>query len=89
MLHLAAQVEEAAAAIRDQWKRPPRAGIILGTGIGPLVQEIETEASIDYEQIPHFLRATATGHPLACHPLACHGQRATIHGPRSTIQQTT
>ena len=38
MLHLAAQVEEAAAAIRDQWKRQPRAGIILGTGIGPLVR---------------------------------------------------
>ena len=72
MLHLAAQVEEAAAAIRDQWKRRPSAGIILGTGIGPLVQEIETEASIDYEQIPHFLRATATGHRgrLVCGLLA-------------------
>ena len=72
MLHLAAHVEEAAAAIRDQWKRQPRAGIILGTGIGPLVEEIDTEASIDYEQIPHFLRPTATGHRgrLVCGLLA-------------------
>ena len=49
MLHLAAQIEEAVAAIRDQWNRRPRVGIILGTGIGPLAEEIETEASIDYE----------------------------------------
>ena len=42
MLHLAAQVHEAAAAIREQWKRAPRVGIILGTGIGPLTDEIET-----------------------------------------------
>jgi purine-nucleoside phosphorylase len=37
-----------------------------------LAQEIETEASIDYETIPHFLRATATGHRgrLVCGLLA-------------------
>lgn len=62
MLHLAAQIEEAVAAIRQQWQVRPRVGIILGTGIGPLAEQIETEASIDYEQIPHFLRSTATGH---------------------------
>ena len=72
MQHLHAQIEEAAAAIRGQWPGRPRAGIILGTGIGPLTKEIETEAAIDYESIPHFLRATAAGHRgrLVCGQLA-------------------
>ena len=72
MLHLAAQIDEAVAAIRKHWQRAPRAGIILGTGIGPLVQEIQQEASIDYETIPHFLKSTATGHRgrLVCGTLA-------------------
>ena len=72
MLHLAAQIQEAAASIREHWKRQPRVGIILGTGLGPLAQEIETEVSIEYESIPHFLRSTATGHRgrLVCGSLA-------------------
>jgi purine-nucleoside phosphorylase len=72
MLHLAAQIDEAAAAIRREWQGRPRVGIILGTGIGPLAQQIETEASIDYESVPHFLRPTATGHRgrLVCGTLA-------------------
>jgi purine-nucleoside phosphorylase len=72
MLHLAAQINEAAAAIRQQWARPARVGIILGTGIGPLAQQIECEASIEYDAVPHFLRSTATGHRgrLVCGLLA-------------------
>jgi purine-nucleoside phosphorylase len=62
MLKLAAQINEAAQAIRQQWPRKPQAGIILGTGIGPLIAEIQIEAAIDYDAIPHFPRATATGH---------------------------
>ncbi len=72
MLHLAAQIQEAVAAIRQHWNKRPCVGIILGTGIGSLAQEIDTEASIDYETIPHFLRSTATGHRgrLVCGSLA-------------------
>jgi purine-nucleoside phosphorylase len=72
MLHLAAQIQQAAATIRQQWARAPRVGIILGTGIGPLAQQIECEASIEYDAVPHFLRSTATGHRgrLVCGLLA-------------------
>ncbi|MGD9720744.1 MAG: purine-nucleoside phosphorylase [Pirellulales bacterium] len=72
MLQLAAHIDEAVAEIRKHWPRRPRVGIILGTGIGPLVQHIEQEAAIDYETIPHFLRSTATGHRgrLVCGTLA-------------------
>jgi purine-nucleoside phosphorylase len=34
----------------------------MGTGLGGFVDEIEVEAAIDYEEIPHFLRSTATSH---------------------------
>ena len=62
MLELYDQVQEAAAAIRAKWSRAPHAGIILGTGLGPLAEQIEVEATLDYEQIPHFLRSTAASH---------------------------
>ncbi len=56
------KVEAAAAFIRNAWKGAPHAGIILGTGLGSLVQHIQEEASLDYEAIPHFPRSTAIGH---------------------------
>jgi purine-nucleoside phosphorylase len=62
MLHLYNQIEEAVAAIKAKWNRAPHAGIILGTGLGSLVEQIQVEASLDYTEIPHFPRATATSH---------------------------
>jgi purine-nucleoside phosphorylase len=66
------QIQEAVAAIRARWQGQPRAGIILGTGLGGLVEEIETEASLDYGEIPHFPVSTAPGHAgrLVCGRLA-------------------
>ena len=62
MLHLFDQIESATAFIRERWGAVPRAGIILGTGLGGLAKQIEVEAKLPYEEIPHFLRSTATGH---------------------------
>ena len=62
MLELYGQIEDACQTIRSEWDKTPRAGIILGTGLGGLVEEIEVEATLDYEAIPHFPRSTATGH---------------------------
>jgi purine-nucleoside phosphorylase len=62
MLELFGQVEEGVAAIREKWKGSPKVGVILGTGLGGLVEEIETEAALDYESIPHFPSSTATSH---------------------------
>ncbi len=62
MQQLAAQIAEAVAAIRQQWEGRPHAGIILGTGIGGLAEQIGTEAAIDYEALPHFPRSTALTH---------------------------
>ena len=75
MLGSLAQIEEAVAAIRNGWARSPRAGIILGTGLGNLAQFIDQEAVLDYESIPHFPRSTALGHKghLVCGTLAVCG----------------
>jgi purine-nucleoside phosphorylase len=62
MLELAAQVDEAAAAVRRHWGGEARAGIILGTGLGSLSRQIDREATLDYESIPHFPRSTSIGH---------------------------
>ena len=56
------QIQEAAAAIRTRWTGTPAAGIVLGTGLGKLTEDIAAEAVIPYEDIPHFPRSTAPSH---------------------------
>ena len=72
MLKLYDQVHEAIAAIRKKWQGKPHAGIILGTGLGSVAREIQTEATIPYSEIPHFPKSTATSHAgvLVCGKLA-------------------
>lgn len=62
MLELAAQIGEAVEAVRGQWAGNPKVGIILGTGLGGLAEQIDTEATLDYQSIPHFPRSTAISH---------------------------
>lgn len=62
MLHLAAQIDEAASVVRQHCTDGARVGIILGTGLGSLAQRIETRARLEYEAIPHFPRSTSVGH---------------------------
>jgi purine-nucleoside phosphorylase len=62
MQGLADHIAEAAGAIRKAWPHEARVGIILGTGLGGLAEEIRTEAALDYESIPHFPRSTAVSH---------------------------
>jgi purine-nucleoside phosphorylase len=72
MQELFGQIEAAAAAVRDKWSETPRAGVILGTGLGGVAEEIESPLAIDYADIPHFPRSTATSHRgrLVCGKLA-------------------
>jgi purine-nucleoside phosphorylase len=62
VLELHGQIEEAVGVIRSRWESQPHAGIILGTGLGSLVEQIEVEASFDYGEIPHFPQSTAISH---------------------------
>ena len=56
------KIEAARAFIAGRTARPPEIGIILGTGLGPLAERLETEAEIPYADIPHFARPTVEGH---------------------------
>lgn len=59
--HLA-MLEEAAAEVRRRAPEAPEVGIILGTGLGALAAEIEVEAAIPYDEIPHFAPSTVESH---------------------------
>ena len=62
MLELYDHIQEACQHIRGKFDTVPRVGIILGTGLGGLAEEIDEVASFDYDEIPHFLKSTATSH---------------------------
>jgi purine-nucleoside phosphorylase len=62
MLELYGKIEAATEAIRARWSTPPRVGIILGTGLGDLAEQIDTAMAVDYDEIPNFPRSTATSH---------------------------
>ena len=62
MLDLYDKIEDAVAAISERWPHRPRAGIILGTGLGGFASQFDVEATIEYADIPHFPDSTATGH---------------------------
>jgi len=56
------RVDAAAGAILDRTDLRPHVGIILGTGLGRLAQEIEVAASIPYDEIPGFPLSTVESH---------------------------
>lgn len=56
------KIKETADYIRNKSGMTPEAGIILGTGLGGLVKEIDIKFSIPYEEIPNFPVSTVEGH---------------------------
>ena len=56
------RIQEAVKAIQSQWSTSPNVGIILGTGLGGLVQDIQTDVVIPYAKIPHFPKSTVSSH---------------------------
>lgn len=53
---------EAARAIRERSRTEPEVALILGSGLGPLADEIEIETEVGYDEIPGFVASTAPGH---------------------------
>lgn len=56
------QLAEALAALRYHTEFAPRTGLILGTGLGGLVDALELHMRWDYSLLPHFPRSTVAGH---------------------------
>jgi len=55
-------INETANFLKDKTSFSPEVGIILGTGLGGLVNDIDIEHSISYENIPNFPVSTVEGH---------------------------
>jgi len=56
------QIKETVSFIESKITNKPEVGIILGTGLGGLVKEIEIKHILTYEEIPNFTVSTVEGH---------------------------
>lgn len=56
------RIKEALEYIRSITDFKPRIAVVLGSGLGSPADELETEAVIEYGNIPHFPVSTVIGH---------------------------
>lgn len=56
------KIMEAAAFLRPYNTGNATIGVVLGSGLGNFVQEIEVQNEIEYDSIPHFPVSTVEGH---------------------------
>lgn len=56
------QAQKAAQYIEAKISNKPEIGLILGSGLGVLADEIENPVKIPYEEIPNFPTSTVQGH---------------------------
>ena len=62
MNNLMEKINETLDVIRKVTSEKYEIGIILGTGLGGLVNEIEVKHEIDYGKLPHFPLSTVESH---------------------------
>ncbi|KJJ38004.1 purine-nucleoside phosphorylase [Aequorivita vladivostokensis] len=55
-------IEEAADFLKQRGFDTPEVGIILGTGLGKLIEKVAIEAEVSYNHIPNFPTATVEFH---------------------------
>lgn len=62
MENLLEKIQEAKNYISAKLSNSPEIGLILGSGLGDLADEVEEAVVIDYSDIPHFPVSTVAGH---------------------------
>ncbi len=62
MTNLYDHIQETVAHVRLRTGFIPDVGMVLGSGLGPLADEIEIVSSFPYAELPHVPRSTAPGH---------------------------
>ncbi|PSL43293.1 purine-nucleoside phosphorylase [Salsuginibacillus halophilus] len=62
MKDMKVHVHEAAKSLQQKLNNEPKVGLILGSGLGDLAEEIENPVKTKYEDIPHFPVSTVEGH---------------------------
>ncbi len=56
------KILEASQFIQSKFKTKPKIGIVLGSGLGIYVDQIQNKVIIPYQEIPHFKRTSVEGH---------------------------
>lgn len=56
------KILESSQYIQSKFKLKPKIGIVLGSGLGIYVDQIQNKTIIPYQEIPHFKRTTVEGH---------------------------
>ncbi len=56
------EIDQAADYIRAHTQRQPKIGLILGSGLGELVEAVESADVIPFVDVPHFPISTVLGH---------------------------
>ncbi len=56
------KIQESVRFLQEKGITNPQTGIVIGTGLGKMVNEIEIEATIDYDAIPYFPVSTVESH---------------------------
>jgi purine-nucleoside phosphorylase len=56
------QIDQAADAVRSRLTGQPRVGLILGSGLGDLADEVEQAVRVPYTDIPNWPVGTVQGH---------------------------
>ncbi len=62
MSELLNKIDETLAVIREKSDKEYSVGIVLGTGLGGLVTDIEVEFELDYSELPNFVHSTVESH---------------------------
>lgn len=56
------KIHETATFLKEKGIAAPEFGLILGSGLGELAEEIENPVVVDYAEIPNWGRSTVVGH---------------------------
>ena len=60
-------INETTKYLKEKGFANPEIGIILGTGLGKLIEEVEVLKEVSYNQIPNFPTATVEFHKGKTH----------------------
>ncbi len=92
----AERLDELAAAVRNRTDLTPELGIVLGSGLGGLAEEVTDPVSIPFAELPGWPQATAPGHAgrlligrLEGVPVVCQQGRLHLyegHSPRLVVE---
>lgn len=74
------EIEDCAAFLKNAGFIKPEIGVILGTGLGAFVNEMEIEKSLDYSDIPNFPISTVEFHSGKLH-------YGTVNGKKTVVMQ--